>query len=114
MARWWRELLAEPAFADRFPRVVFAVLDGSRSAGVHHGAAGPVAAVVPLVGGEGAVQPPGGRQALLLGHGPVEEAAPGVFGAGENPGARDPMKWKGQNLLGFALTQARDMLAGQE
>ena len=31
VARWWRELLAEPAFADRFPRVVFAVLDGSRS-----------------------------------------------------------------------------------
>ena len=37
------------------------------------------------------------------------------IGIGEqNPGARDPMKWRGQNLLGFALTQARDMLAGQE
>ena len=39
------------------------------------------------------------------------------FGIGigeQNPGARDPLKWKGQNLLGFALTQARDMLAGPE
>lgn len=35
VARWWRELLAEPAFADRFPRVVFAVLDGSRSQSCH-------------------------------------------------------------------------------
>ena len=35
VARWWRELLAEPAFADQFPRVVFAVLDGSRSQSCH-------------------------------------------------------------------------------
>lgn len=27
------------------------------------------------------------------------------------PGARDPEKWKGQNLLGFALMEVRDLLA---
>jgi len=26
------------------------------------------------------------------------------------PGARDPQKWKGSNLLGFALMEVRDLL----
>ena len=36
VARWWRQLLAEPAFAGRFSRVVFAVLDSSRSQSCHN------------------------------------------------------------------------------
>ena len=28
-----------------------------------------------------------------------------------NPDAENPVKWRGQNLLGFALTEARDEVA---
>jgi len=30
--------------------------------------------------------------------------------AGDNPAARDPAKWKGGNLLGFALMDVREKL----
>lgn len=36
-----------------------------------------------------------------------------IWGIGmgrSNPDAEDPMKWRGRNMLGFALTQARDEL----
>lgn len=46
------------------------------------------------------------------------EAAPTdkIWGIGlgrENPSARDPNKWRGQNLLGFALIRARHILRGE-
>lgn len=31
-----------------------------------------------------------------------------------NPDAENPMKWRGRNLLGFALTEVRDQLLAQE
>ena len=31
-----------------------------------------------------------------------------------NPDAECPLKWKGSNLLGFALTEARDLLLEKE
>ncbi len=40
-----------------------------------------------------------------------------VWGIGmskDNPGAEDPEKWKGENLLGFCLMEARDILLGRE
>lgn len=40
-----------------------------------------------------------------------------IWGIGmgrRNPDAQYPMKWKGTNLLGFALTEARDILLKQE
>ena len=40
-----------------------------------------------------------------------------IWGIGmgkSNPDAQCPLKWKGTNLLGFALTEARDILMGQE
>lgn len=38
-----------------------------------------------------------------------------IWGIGmgrQNPGAQNPMEWRGRNLLGFALTQAREQLEG--
>lgn len=40
-----------------------------------------------------------------------------IWGIGmgkSNPDAENPFKWKGTNLLGFALTEARDRLAWRE
>ncbi|AWB46567.1 DUF1768 domain-containing protein [Paenibacillus sp. CAA11] len=34
----------------------------------------------------------------------------GIGMGGANPDAENPMKWRGRNLLGFALTEARDEL----
>jgi ribA/ribD-fused uncharacterized protein len=34
----------------------------------------------------------------------------GIGLAAENPDAKDPMKWRGLNLLGFALVKARSLL----
>ena len=31
-----------------------------------------------------------------------------------NPDAENPMKWKGKNLLGFAITEVRDILIDEE
>lgn len=39
-----------------------------------------------------------------------------IWGIGmgkSNPDAENPMKWRGQNLLGFALTEVRDQLLNQ-
>lgn len=55
---------------------------------------------------------------FLLGTGTriLVEASPRdrIWGIGmgkQNPDAQDPMKWRGKNLLGFALTEVRDRLA---
>jgi ribA/ribD-fused uncharacterized protein len=45
----------------------------------------------------------------------IVEASPvdNIWGIGlpaDNPAASDPFKWKGTNLLGFALMEARDLL----
>lgn len=40
-----------------------------------------------------------------------------IWGIGmgkSNPDAENPMKWRGQNLLGFALTEVRDQLAASQ
>jgi ribA/ribD-fused uncharacterized protein len=52
---------------------------------------------------------------LATGSKVLVEAAPRdvVWGIGlgaENPRAQDPAQWRGQNLLGFALMDARDLL----
>ena len=49
----------------------------------------------------------------------LAEASPRdrIWGIGmgkSNPDAKCPVKWKGSNLLGFALTEARDILMEQE
>lgn len=39
-----------------------------------------------------------------------------IWGIGmgkQNPDAENPMKWRGKNLLGFALTQARDSILAE-
>ena len=51
----------------------------------------------------------------LFGDSVLAEASPydGIWGirlAASSPEARDPMKWRGQNLLGFALMEVRDEL----
>ena len=58
-----------------------------------------------------------GLRAFLLGTAPrvLVEASPrdrvwGIGMAASNPAARDPAAWRGQNLLGFALMEARDRL----
>lgn len=35
----------------------------------------------------------------------------GIGRSTDDPAARDPFKWRGRNLLGFALTHVRDLLA---
>jgi ribA/ribD-fused uncharacterized protein len=57
------------------------------------------------------------RREVLLGTGERElvEASPRdrIWGIGlgaSNPAARDPRQWRGQNLLGFALMEARRIL----
>ncbi|MCL2423828.1 MAG: NADAR family protein [Micrococcales bacterium] len=59
-----------------------------------------------------------GRRAYLLGTGDavLVEASPmdTIWGIGlgsNNPRAADPAGWRGQNLLGFALMEARDEIA---
>ena len=56
----------------------------------------------------------------LLGTGDriLVEASPrdriwGIGMGGSNPDAENPMKWRGRNLLGFALTEVRDELLKQ-
>ena len=56
-------------------------------------------------------------KAFLLGTGDqvLVEASPrdtiwGIGMSGENPAARDPSRWRGKNLLGFALMEARDKI----
>jgi ribA/ribD-fused uncharacterized protein len=58
-----------------------------------------------------------GRRAFLLATGArvLVEAAPRdtIWGVGlgaSNPAISDPARWRGQNLLGFALMQVRDRL----
>ena len=65
-------------------------------------------------------QDAGLREYLLsTGRRVLVEASPldRIWGIGmgkNNPDAGDPMKWRGRNLLGFALTEAKDRLAGQD
>ena len=52
---------------------------------------------------------------LSTGDSVLVEASPcdaiwGIRLAASSPEARDPMKWRGQNLLGFALMEVRDEL----
>ena len=52
---------------------------------------------------------------LSTGDGVLVEASPydniwGIRLAASSPEAQDPMKWRGQNLLGFALMEVRDEL----
>ncbi|EDY44314.2 NADAR family protein [Streptomyces sp. SPB074] len=61
-----------------------------------------------------------GLTAFLLGTGDrvLVEASPldriwGIGLAADNPAASEPAKWRGQNLLGFALMAARDILRGE-
>lgn len=56
-----------------------------------------------------------GEYLLSTGKRILVEASPldRIWGIGmgkNNPDAGDPMKWRGRNLLGFALTEARDRL----
>lgn len=60
-------------------------------------------------------------KAFLLGTGNavLAEASPydGIWGiqlAAEDPLATDPKCWQGENLLGFALMEVRDLIRGQE
>ena len=56
------------------------------------------------------------RECLFsAGDGGLVEASPsdsirGMRLSSSSPGAQDPMKWRGQNLLGFALMEVRDEL----
>ena len=52
---------------------------------------------------------------LSTGDGVLVEASPydsiwGIRLSASSPEAQDPMKWRGQNLLGFALMEVRDEL----
>ena len=46
----------------------------------------------------------------LLGDGRAYDAIWGIRLSASSPEAQDPMKWRGQNLLGFALMEVRDEL----
>ena len=55
------------------------------------------------------------RHYISTGGSVLVEASPydsiwGIRLSASSPEARDPMKWRGQNLLGFALMEVRDEL----
>jgi ribA/ribD-fused uncharacterized protein len=41
-----------------------------------------------------------------------QDAIWGIGLAADDPAARDPLRWRGPNLLGFAIMEARTLLAG--
>ena len=59
------------------------------------------------------------RELLATGSRPIAEASPddakwGIGMAADHPDALDPSKWRGQNLLGRALQEVREILRDEE